>query len=629
MASAALDRSRRLGATKSKERPMRLANLPIAQKLALGFACILAVFAVVSVAIFSALARCEDAAAATTAANALIVDLEQLVAARYDQSQTARGYIITHVERHAGLYAEATKLFAETLARARSDAPANGPEAVEAIARVADAAALWERDGGNPEVELTRDSATADKAIEIAKSTNTSNLMKSFRAEVVKARALAATGLKNAGEAQAAALALAKNAELAGGVVAILCSLLVGWALYRSIARPIAGMTKAMGTLAAGDTDLEIPARGRSDELGLMAAAVENFKLAAIEKRRLDGEAEAARSHLDHERARRERQDAEQRRAVDEVVALVGAGLARFAAKDLSYRMPLDIAEAFRKLPADFNRAIAQLEEAMLGVADKMAAINGGTQEITTAASDLSRRTEQQAASLEETAAALDEVTATVKKAASGALQAREIVVSAKTNAERSSIVVGKAVEAMGDIAKSSQAITQIIGVIDEIAFQTNLLALNAGVEAARAGDAGRGFAVVASEVRALAQRSADAAKEIKSLIQTSTNQVSQGVALVAETGQSLEQIMAQVAEINQVVEEIAARSQEQSTSLEEINTAINQMDRMTQQNAAMVEESTAASHTMAHETGELADLIGQFQIGRMAGAEAPARRRA
>ena len=608
---------------------MRLANLPIAHKLTLGFVCILAVFAVVSVAIFCALARVEGAAEATTAANALIVDLEQLVAARYDQSQTARGYIITRVERHAGLYADATKLFAETLARARGDAVANGPEAVEAIGKVAEAAAAWEREGGNPEVELTRDPATADKAIEIAKSPNTSNLMKSFRAEVAKARALAAAGLKSAGEAQASAIALAQNAEIAGGVVAILSSLLVGWALFRSIARPIAGMTRAMGILAAGDTELDIPARGRSDELGLMAAAVENFRLAAIQKQRLDSEAEAARSLLDHERARREIEDAERRRAVDEVVTLVGAGLAKFAAKDLSYRMPLDIAEAFRKMPADFNRAIAQLEEAMLGVSYKMSAINGGTQEITTAASDLSRRTEQQAASLEETAAALDGITATVKKAASGALQAREIVVAAKTDAERSSVVVSKAVEAMGDIAKSSQAITRIIGVIDEIAFQTNLLALNAGVEAARAGDAGRGFAVVASEVRALAQRSADAAKEIKGLIRTSTDQVAQGVALVAETGQSLARIMAQVAEINQVVEEIAARSQEQSSNLDEINTAINQMDRMTQQNAAMVEESTAASHSMARETGELADLIGQFQIGRMAGANAPIRRRA
>ena len=169
----------------------------------------------------------------------------------------------------------------------------------------------------------------------------------------------------------------------------------------------------------------------------------------------------------------------------------------------------------------------------------------------------------------------------------------------------------------MDAIAKSAEQISQIIGVIDEIAFQTNLLALNAGVEAARAGDAGRGFAVVASEVRALAQRSAEAAKEIKGLISASTTQVEHGVKLVGETGKSLERIMAQVTEINAVVGEIAAGAKEQATGLGEVNTAINQMDQMTQQNAAMVEQSTAATHSLSQETAQLSGLIGQFQLGR------------
>ncbi|MGA2794357.1 MAG: methyl-accepting chemotaxis protein, partial [Roseiarcus sp.] len=188
---------------------------------------------------------------------------------------------------------------------------------------------------------------------------------------------------------------------------------------------------------------------------------------------------------------------------------------------------------------------------------------------------------------------------------------------AADDDAKKSAMVVREAVEAMDAIAKSAQQISQIIGVIDEIAFQTNLLALNAGVEAARAGDAGRGFAVVASEVRALAQRSAEAAKQIKGLISASTTQVDHGVKLVAETGKSLERIMAQVAEINDVVSEIAAGAKEQATGLEEVNTAINQMDQVTQQNAAMVEESTAASHSLSQETDQLSGLIGQFQVGR------------
>ncbi|WP_308238302.1 methyl-accepting chemotaxis protein [Phenylobacterium sp. J367] len=200
------------------------------------------------------------------------------------------------------------------------------------------------------------------------------------------------------------------------------------------------------------------------------------------------------------------------------------------------------------------------------------------------------------------------------------------MVNTAKSDAERSSEVVRQAVEAMTGIEKSSGQIGQIIGVIDEIAFQTNLLALNAGVEAARAGDAGKGFAVVASEVRALAQRSADAAKEIKTLISASTDQVGQGVTLVGETGEALTRIAAQVADITTVVSEIAASAQEQATGLHQVNTAVNQMDQVTQQNAAMVEQSTAASHSLAQEAEELSRLIGRFQVGETAHQAPPAR---
>ena len=255
----------------------------------------------------------------------------------------------------------------------------------------------------------------------------------------------------------------------------------------------------------------------------------------------------------------------------------------------------------------------------MLTVIESAGAIKTGAQEISAASDDLSRRTEQQAASLEQTAATLSEVTSTVKKSAEGTSHARQVVTAADADAKESAAVVGQAVEAMSAIAKSSQQISQIIGVIDEIAFQTNLLALNAGVEAARAGEAGRGFAVVASEVRALAQRSAEAAKEIKALISESAGQVDEGVKLVAETGRSLERIMAQVTEINAVVGDIAAGAQEQSTALQETNTAIEQMNLVTQQNAAMVEESTAAGHSLSEETSKLSRLMSQFQVGRPA----------
>ena len=233
----------------------------------------------------------------------------------------------------------------------------------------------------------------------------------------------------------------------------------------------------------------------------------------------------------------------------------------------------------------------------------------------------MSRRTEQQAASLEETAAALDQITATVRKTAENSNEARNTVSVTKADTETSGAVVRETVTAMSGIEASSKQIGTIIGVIDEIAFQTNLLALNAGVEAARAGDAGRGFAVVATEVRALAQRSAEAAKEIKALISASSQQVDTGVKLVGETGKALARIAEQVARLNGLVSDISFSAQEQATGLNQVNTAVNQMDQVTQQNAAMVEEATAASHNLSGEAQELARLVGQFRIGESAAA--------
>ena len=307
-------------------------------------------------------------------------------------------------------------------------------------------------------------------------------------------------------------------------------------------------------------------------------------------------------------------------------VASVGQGLSRLAAKDLQATIDDRLPPAFEAMRDNFNSAAAELSRTLQAVAVSGDAIRSGAGEISRASDDLSRRTEQQAASLEETAAALDQVTATVAKTAEGANHAREVAGKAREDATSSGAIVGRAVEAMGGIEHSSRQIGQIIGTIDEIAFQTNLLALNAGVEAARAGDAGRGFAVVASEVRALAQRTADAAKEIKALISASTQQVASGVSLVGETGRSLERIVGQVAELSRVVVEIAASAQEQATALNEVNSAVNQMDQTTQQNAAMVEQSTAASQALAIETEELAELMGAFNLGEAQAATRPAR---
>ncbi|WP_191558830.1 methyl-accepting chemotaxis protein [Brevundimonas aurantiaca] len=425
------------------------------------------------------------------------------------------------------------------------------------------------------------------------------------------------------------AAAVGKSA-LALGSMALLVLLAVGaagWFIGRSVSGPVVALERRMRGLAEGDTASEIPGVARGDEIGKMALALATFRDAAIEKARLAAEALSQRSMSEQERAAREAEKAAEAEADRVTIEALGRGLAAMADGDLTYRIETEFAPKAAQLKTDFNAAIAQLQQALSVVVGNIAGIRSGAGEISQAADDLSRRTEQQAAGLEETAAALDEITATVNKTASGARQASDVVQAAKGDAETSGVIVRDAVQAMQAIEGSSDQISQIIGVIDEIAFQTNLLALNAGVEAARAGEAGRGFAVVASEVRALAQRSAEAAKEIKTLISTSSTQVGSGVKLVGQTGEALQRIVDRVAEIDGLVSEIAASAQEQAIGLAEVNTAVNQMDQVTQQNAAMVEQSTAASHSLAQEAQSLQASVARFKVGSAAQvAAAPAR---
>jgi methyl-accepting chemotaxis protein len=417
---------------------------------------------------------------------------------------------------------------------------------------------------------------------------------------------------------------------LFGVISAGLALLFAIWIGRSKISAPLNSLSKTMETLALGSVDVDVVGAQRKDEVGAMARSVQVFKDNALALR--TAEAAQLRATAETEAERRRNQEAADAAAREQAFVMenLATGLNKLAEGDLTYRVDQDFPEAYKRLQSDFNESISQMEEAMRTIVHAASSIGAGADEIASASDDLSRRSEQQAASLEETAAALDEITATVKRSSAGAVEASRVVGSTRSDAERSSVVVRGAVDAMNQIEKSSQSISQIIGVIDEIAFQTNLLALNAGVEAARAGEAGRGFAVVAQEVRALAQRSADAAKEIKTLISTSTQQVGQGVAMVGQTGEALQAIVSKVSEIDALVSEIAAGGAEQATGLNEVNAAVNQMDQTVQQNAAMVEQSTAASHSLKGEASNLMQMISRFQVsGSSASASrAPAARR-
>ncbi|NEJ97334.1 HAMP domain-containing methyl-accepting chemotaxis protein [Rhizobium ruizarguesonis] len=400
-------------------------------------------------------------------------------------------------------------------------------------------------------------------------------------------------------------------------LMAFVLAIVVGAIAYVAIqiSRPIKTITSSMTGLAAGDTDSAIPYANRRDEIGSMAGAVEVFRRTALAKIKADEEMENNRTLTETERQRREQIDHARAAAMTQATNGLAASLKKVASGDLTIQISERFDADFEALRNDFNSAIAQLCRTLGKVAGSTVNIDAGSSEIANSANDLAKRTEQQAAALEQTAAALDEITANVSSSSKRADEARNVAAQANASATNSGEIVRQAVKAMSRIEQSSNQISSIIGVIDEIAFQTNLLALNAGVEAARAGEAGKGFAVVAQEVRELAQRSAQAAKEIKALIQTSSGEVTTGVDLVSKTGEALTQIGKLVVAMNQHVDAIAVSSREQSVGLAEINTAVNSLDQTTQQNAAMVEEASAASAALANESANLHELISQFNV--------------
>jgi methyl-accepting chemotaxis protein len=407
----------------------------------------------------------------------------------------------------------------------------------------------------------------------------------------------------------------ANGISIGATVLGIVIAIFAGIGLVMTFKGPIGQITAAMRRLADGALDTAINGEGRVDEIGEMARALGVFKQNAVAKIEIEQQSEAERAAAEEARLRNDAEKLDVDRQIDFAVNTLAAGLGRLSRGDISQTIETPFFGKLETLRNDFNGSLMRLQDTLSQIRNNAQMIQHNTNELSGSADELSKRTEQQAASLEQTAAAVEEITVTVKSSAERAQEANQIVAETKSAADASSKVVSNAIDAMGRIEDASSKIVQIIDVIDEIAFQTNLLALNAGIEAARAGEAGKGFAVVAQEVRELAQRSASAAKEIKDLIDKSTTEVTSGSRLVQQTGQVLSDISSKILTVSERVEMIAMASRDQSTGLAEVNASVNGMDHMTQKNAAMVEETTAATRQLAQEADTLMMLVDQFKL--------------
>ena len=593
---------------------MRFQDLKVSAKLGIAFSALILAFVISSGVVFTSLQAIDKASTSSQRSLTLAGQAETMMGLILEQQNALRGYALSDDPAFVAVYQDNAAEFDKALDAFETKTTQTAQK--ERIQRMRAGMADWRRDIAEPTLAAMKDpvAGKAQAATLIGKKS-----MEELRAMQDDLSSAAVERVTLRAKEQKAAMELATGSLVIGGLAALSIAGLMGWLLSTTIGAPVARMTAAMRRLASGDNGVEIPAIGRKDEVGQMADAVLNFKDAAIAKERLEGETVEQRRTTEAERAQREAEKTAEAQTDAVAIGALAQALDHLANGDLTHRITVDFAPKAAQLKADFNTAAERLQDALRGINNATGGIRSGSEEIASASDDLSRRTEQQAASLEETAAALEQITATVRKTATGANEVSSLVANARNGAEKSGHIVAQAVSAMTEIETSSNQVSQIIGVIDEIAFQTNLLALNAGVEAARAGDAGRGFAVVAQEVRALAQRSADAAKEIKTLISTSTQQVGTGVSLVGQTGQALQAIVDQVASIDSLVKEIAASAHEQSTGLHQVNVAVNQMDQVVQQNAAMVEEATAATHSLKGEASELAVLVGRFKVGGQA----------
>jgi len=405
-------------------------------------------------------------------------------------------------------------------------------------------------------------------------------------------------------------------ASLAAGLVCILAFVGGLYLVRRRTIVPLESMKVYMGNLAAGDYTRDVPYAARQDEIGAMSNAVAVFRQNAMEREHQQRDIDARKSDEIARQMREMQEKADEDGQRQELITQLTEGLEQLSRGNLAFRITHPFSEDYERLRFAFNDSLADLAGSMGTIAATTTTIRKGASSIERATNDLAKRTEQQAATIEQSVASLAQMNTMAQQATASAGHAKDVMASTRADVEQSAAIMGEAIGAMERITGSSSQIGQIINVIDEIAFQTNLLALNAGVEAARAGEAGRGFAVVAQEVRELASRSANAAKEIKTLISASSTQVSSGVSLVNRGGAALGDIAGRVGKVTELIGNIADSVAAQAKAIGEINSAVVQLDAVTQQNATMAEDTNRDCQTLDGDAGSLGQIVGRFEIG-------------
>jgi methyl-accepting chemotaxis protein len=638
-------------------------NLSISLRVSAAFGLILALLLAVAALAYQNVRFLERAQQQTAESFRLLDALAGLAQAMSDQETAVRGFALSENESHLDTVnagREASTRLLEELKTLTAGDTEQEERLAQATSRIVD----WQLKFAETAVTRLKDETRRESALRTLRSPLSKGQMDEIRATLSEMRDAEREDLAQRNQAQDAAfMRLIEISAIGLGVLLLVIVVAIAM-VRRSVVRPVQDMTATMRRLADGDLAVDVTGAEHRDEVGEMARALQVFKDGMVARRDAESEIERQREASEQRRVAREAQEQAAAREIADLVGAVAAGdvarrlseegkdglylaiaqginrltaavegmigelgtvLGAMADGRLDRRITGDYDGAFRRLKDDTNTMAERLSDIVARLSQAAGQVRSASDEISTGSQDLASRTESQAASIEQTAASMHEVTATVKQNADNAQAANQLATAARDTADRGGSVVQEAVQAVTQIEQSAQKISDIVGLIDEIAFQTNLLALNASVEAARAGEAGKGFAVVAQEVRALAQRSANASKDIKALIADSNAQVKTGAALVNRTGQSLTEIVTAIKKVSDIVAEIAAASREQATGLEQINTAVAGMDEMTQRNAALVEQTTAAAQALNGQAGELADAVGFFRIGNGASAAKPA----